>query len=286
MNTLQEKIGKTAIKIVELKDGSKTIVDIDIETDGYVWYKTYYGYAYNPICGFIHRYIMNAPRHLHVDHINGDRLDNRRENLRVCTQHQNNMSGSRKKNSKSLFKGVSPCHSNNKWRSTVTFNYKQHHAGYFQTEEEAAKAYDKKALELFGEFARLNFPELKEEYLKFLQELPKLIPTFETSNNNNMRTIKEIKDDVCLDFGYMNYQTALENFKRGFLEVVKFNSIVNEIGREVARQSLNNAANNAKITGDWDNEAHDVVHSVLLCKTYYSFLLVQHLVDPAHSNYL
>jgi|GEM_PF-4630891 hypothetical protein len=62
-----------------------------------------------------------------------------------------------------------------------------------------------------------------------------------------MRTLKEIKDDVCIDYGYYNYQSAVEAFKNGTLKVVLFNSIVNEIGRAVAREALSNAADNFTI---------------------------------------
>lgn len=62
-----------------------------------------------------------------------------------------------------------------------------------------------------------------------------------------MRTITQIKDDVCLEFGYFNYPSALEHFRKGILEPVRFNNIVNEIGREVSRQALRNAADNFTI---------------------------------------
>lgn len=57
-----------------------------------------------------------------------------------------------------------------------------------------------------------------------------------------MKTLEEIKDEVCIDYGYFNYQSAVEAFKNGTLKVVLFNSLVNEIGRSVAREALKNAA--------------------------------------------
>lgn len=62
-----------------------------------------------------------------------------------------------------------------------------------------------------------------------------------------MRKIAQIKDDVCIDYGYFNYQSAVEDFKKGSLAVVTFNTIVKEIGREIAREALNNAADNFTI---------------------------------------
>lgn len=91
---------------------------------------------------------------LHLDHINGDSTDNRIVNLRECTHQQNH--GNRKIQSNlSGFKGVSK--KDGKWQARVCFNFKRHYLGLFNTAEEAAKAYDAKAKELHGEFARLNF---------------------------------------------------------------------------------------------------------------------------------
>lgn len=112
-------------------------------------------YADNPSYGRMHRYIMNAPDDMVVDHINGNPLDNRKSNLRICTHHQNLMN--RSANNTSNYKGVRP--SKNSWSSRITYNCKEYHLGTFSTEEEAARAYDAKARELFGEFARLNFKD-------------------------------------------------------------------------------------------------------------------------------
>jgi len=94
---------------------------------------------------------------LTVDHINGNPLDNRRENLRVCTQAQNN--GNRFCRSKSGYMGVvlDTTKGNRKplWMAKIKHRY----LGKYKTPEEAAKAFDAAAREEYGKYARLNFPE-------------------------------------------------------------------------------------------------------------------------------
>jgi hypothetical protein len=107
---------------------------------------------------FMHREIWEhhngpIPDGLEIDHINGNKLDNRIENLRLCTSRQNNFN--RRKMETSNYKGVSWHRGNKRWRATI----QEHHVGYFHTEIEAARAYDAKAKERFGEFAWLNFKE-------------------------------------------------------------------------------------------------------------------------------
>jgi hypothetical protein len=93
------------------------------------------------------------------DHKDGNGLNNTRSNLRPCTQGQNNMNQRKRKNATSRFKGVTWSAADEKWKACITANHVQHHLGYFCDEEEAARAYDKAARSLHGEFARLNFPE-------------------------------------------------------------------------------------------------------------------------------
>lgn len=101
------------------------------------------------------RWIMNAPAHLKVDHINRDPFDNRRSNLRLCTTSQNNMNRPPKNGSRSMFKGISFDIRANKWRVQIKKN-RVIHIGLFVDELDAAKAYNKAAKKYHGEFAWLN----------------------------------------------------------------------------------------------------------------------------------
>jgi hypothetical protein len=104
----------------------------------------------------MHREIMHAPKGMVVDHRKDNSLNNRRRNLRVCTQAQNR-ANSRPHGGRSGFKGVYP--QGNKWYGLVEHQGKQHYAGSFPTPEEAARSRDRLALKLFGQYAWLNFPE-------------------------------------------------------------------------------------------------------------------------------
>lgn len=94
-----------------------------------------------------------------VDHINGDTLDNRRENLRLASLEQNARNRRLNQNNKSGYKGVK-LYRSGRWASFIRTDGKQYHVGYFDTAEEAAWMRDQWALELHGEFARLNFDYL------------------------------------------------------------------------------------------------------------------------------
>ncbi len=109
---------------------------------------------------FMHREIIgNIADGFEVDHINGDRLDNRRENLRVCTHAQNKRNNKKNINNTSGFTGVSFHKALQKWGAKVVLDGKTHWLGGYDTPEEAAIAYDDAALRLHGEFATLNFPK-------------------------------------------------------------------------------------------------------------------------------
>lgn len=90
-----------------------------------------------------------------VDHIDGNPANNSRSNLRLANNSQNG-GNSRARNGE--YKGVSKSWKDGIYRARIKVNFKEIHIGTFDSQEEAARAYDTKARELFGEFARLNFP--------------------------------------------------------------------------------------------------------------------------------
>jgi hypothetical protein len=111
---------------------------------------------------YMHRYILMAPNNLYVDHINGDILDNRRENLRLATHAENIRNIGMKSHNTSGYKGVSWREDKGKWMAKITYNWRQIYLGLYDSKEEAALAYNKKALELHGEFAKLNVIDNQE----------------------------------------------------------------------------------------------------------------------------
>jgi AP2 domain/HNH endonuclease len=114
----------------------------------------------------MHREILNAPPHKVVDHIDGTGLNNSQANLRLCTKQQN-LYNSKPRASRSKYKGVRYEKRTKKWIAEVTHKGKKHYLGSFDNEIAAAQAYDRKAAELFGPYARLNFPH----------EAPLAVPT-------------------------------------------------------------------------------------------------------------
>lgn len=107
----------------------------------------------------MHREIMMTPRELVCDHINRNGLDNRKSNLRNCTARENHLNVGARKGATSKYKGVYFNRRMKKWAACIKSGDRKIHLGYFKNEIDAARAYDKKAKELFGEFAYLNFPE-------------------------------------------------------------------------------------------------------------------------------
>ncbi len=150
------------VRWIPLGDGSYAYVD----AADYEWLRQWKWHAYNGYAAryekgkwvLMHRQIMQPPKGMVTDHIDGNKANNCRFNLRVCT-HQENMHNNRKhSNSSSRFKGVGYLKHYRKWYARVWFMGKWVWLGYFTEEVEAARAYDRKAVELFGEYARLNFP--------------------------------------------------------------------------------------------------------------------------------
>lgn len=105
----------------------------------------------------MHRYIMRVSGGMVLDHKDGNGLNNQKSNLRICTRAENGRNQKIKDGLSSQFKGVHFHKDTGKWMSRVTVSKKLIYLGLFVSETDAAVAYDNKAKELHGEFAKLNF---------------------------------------------------------------------------------------------------------------------------------
>ena len=108
---------------------------------------------------YMHRSIMGDPKGMMVDHRNHNTLDNRKDNLRIVTRAENMRNTQARRGSSSKYLGVSWYKPREKWRAQISVDGKRKYLGIFENEVEAALAYDLAAIEHFGEFANLNFPQ-------------------------------------------------------------------------------------------------------------------------------
>lgn len=130
-----------------------------VSADGHVRTTLYLGggraHARHKLLG-LHQLIMNAPPGMVVDHKHGNPLDNRRSELRVCTNQQNGHNRRAGRNNTSGYKGVSFHKATGKWQASIRREWRSVHLGVFNTAEEAARAYNEAAIDYHGEFAHVN----------------------------------------------------------------------------------------------------------------------------------
>jgi hypothetical protein len=158
------------------------IDDVDLDLALLSWYATRAGYAarsegrrINRKIIYLHRRILErkigrrlSPSEI-CDHTNGDRLDNRRDNLRIATLSQS-VQNTSKKRGKTPYKGIYYSEDHSSWCAKIMSGRHNKHIGYFDTPEAAARGYDYWAIKYHGDFAKLNFPGEENQTAHFWEQ--------------------------------------------------------------------------------------------------------------------
>jgi hypothetical protein len=158
---------------IHLTNGGSVVVDVgDYDlAQRLPWRKHSDGYAVFGCNVYLHRLLMLPARGQVVDHINGDKLDNRRSNLRICSRKENTRNQKLSVRNTSGFKGVANARSG-KWKAYIVVDGKQLQLGHYNTREEAAMAYNAAAVKYYGAFAKGNevetssLPKARREHPK------------------------------------------------------------------------------------------------------------------------
>lgn len=170
-NPIDFSFGDT-MKQIPLTQGKSALVDDQDyeELSKYKWFAqrngyTFYGVRTQRVVGethtvAMHREILSTPKDMQTDHINGNGLDNRRSNLRICTRSQNAMN---RRALRGLYKGMGWDKREGGWRTAIQVKGKLLYLGHYFCLVKAAKVYDIAARKYYGEFARVNFPRKGEQ---------------------------------------------------------------------------------------------------------------------------
>lgn len=146
------------MKLIPLTQNKFAIVDDnDYEyLNQWKWYYDNVGYARRNPGILMHRAILTPKKKQDIDHINKNKLDNRKINLRVVTRSQNSMNRKKHKKGSSEYKGVYWKTRDRRWYAEICMNYKKTYLGSFKNEIDAAEAYNAAAMKIFKNYAQLN----------------------------------------------------------------------------------------------------------------------------------
>lgn len=137
----------------QLNEKARAVIDLDDveKCKSYKWVYRNDGYVSSRTGGKgikLHRFIANTPKGMHTDHINRNRLDNRKCNLRICSQSENNLNKSAYKNNTSGRRGVK--HKNGRYEAVIKYNKEKYYLGFFTNFDDAVKAREEAELKIYG----------------------------------------------------------------------------------------------------------------------------------------
>lgn len=155
------------MKLIELTQGKFAVVDDeDYEyISMFKWHLSYSGYVassvYNPETKrskhlLMHRFLTPCPKGKQVDHIDGDRLNNCRDNLRICTLAENRSNSGRYTTNTSGHRGIQWRSDKKKWRARIFHDKKEYFLGYFADKDKAVEVWRRVAKLLYGEFVNFD----------------------------------------------------------------------------------------------------------------------------------
>lgn len=155
-----ENYVEIVLRNIQGKEMGRTKIDIEDydRVKAYKWHKSH-GYPKTHLNGkkiYLSRFIMNAPSNMVVDHINHDPLDNRKCNLRLCTQRDNMANRKVQKNNSSGVTGVTWYSRTNKWRAYIYKNYKKIELGYYNDFDKAVEVRKQAEKKYFGEYRNIT----------------------------------------------------------------------------------------------------------------------------------
>lgn len=184
-----------------------------------------------------HRMIMNVnDPSVIVDHINGDELDVRRENLRIATVTENGRNKAKAFGTKYKFKGIGT--KRGRYTANISVNGKLISKGGFKIIEDAARLYDSMAIYYYGDYARLNFPE--EETSDFQKYLDSIEERKQKSKEKNQFRIKTINDILIKNNGNINIRIIKDFLKEQNIELSRSmrHSFMQQMNKMVASGTL------------------------------------------------
>ena len=220
-----------------LKIKSKDIIyDLIIDDEDYSLIKSYNwcinrGYAEAHTTGKnrttirMHRLIMNCPSGKEIDHKNHNKLDNRKENLRICDRNINCQNRFSFNNTSSIYKGV--CLKDNQWMSLIHFNKTSYYIGLYRTEEMAALLVNKKYLELDPEFLALNILTKSEKDIILNENVKIQEANDKMHKTSKYKNVKKLKNNKWI--GRYTSQGKEYTTKQYLTEEEAFNDVILKI---------------------------------------------------------